>query len=509
MQLLLNWLWQGTALTASVAAGMYACRRLNAATRERIWWMTLAAVGFMPIAQLMNQRAVGARTALFSISSISSKTSASATVEYAASPSDALISLAAFPDGWLESIFAAWAAGTALGLVRLAIALAHLRKVKRLAAPIARDRELRLPAWMALHDRGRPARLVVSAHVHRAAALGLKRPLIALAPETIARLTDGELDQVVIHEYAHIQRNDDLAVILQRVIAAVLCVHPAVWGIDRAITTEREVACDDWVVAHAGTAARYAACLVGLAAHPGSMRWTVSPGALLSRSELTTRVTRLLDRGRNTSVRRSIAALSVAVPAIGVLMLACAANPHITLREQPVERADRSTLQAAATGAASELSAEESGSSRQRSAAFGTHLGLASSSRVARAVRPQDRAGFTRARRGDVPDANLEPVDGSGAFAPSPLSATPWPVITEQLNVFSWSARALEPALDGRASTELARRSGEAQTEVTTDQSSWSAAADAGLAIGGEARAAGMNTMRFFSRFGRSVAGAF
>ena len=41
MEWLINWLWQGLVLTAIAALALSCLRRLNAATRHRVWWVTL------------------------------------------------------------------------------------------------------------------------------------------------------------------------------------------------------------------------------------------------------------------------------------------------------------------------------------------------------------------------------------------------------------------------------------------------------------------------------------
>src|SRR5690606_17886349 len=97
------------------------------------------------------------------------------------------------------------------------------------------------------------------------AFIGWGAPLIAISPAALAKLTDDELDQVVMHEQAHVRRRDDLALVAQRIAWALAGFHPAVWWLDRALTLEREVACDDWVLAHATAPKAYGACLVKLA----------------------------------------------------------------------------------------------------------------------------------------------------------------------------------------------------------------------------------------------------
>ena len=125
--------------------------------------------------------------------------------------------------------------------------------------------------------------------------LGLTSPSIAVAPVALGALSDEELDQIVVHEWAHVHRRDDIARLVQRMIVAFAGLHPAVWWIDRQLHLERETACDDWAVNATGSARALAVCLTKLASLPGRPSDTVLVPAALASSELTTRVVRLLE----------------------------------------------------------------------------------------------------------------------------------------------------------------------------------------------------------------------
>src|SRR5215469_14000850 len=94
---------------------------------------------------------------------------------------------------------------------------------------------------------------------------GLRRPSILLPATLLGALGEDELDQIGIHEAAHIARCDDRALILQRVLEALLPLHPVVRWIARRIDLEREIACDDFVVRAFGNPRPYAACLTRVA----------------------------------------------------------------------------------------------------------------------------------------------------------------------------------------------------------------------------------------------------
>ena len=120
------------------------------------------------------------------------------------------------------------------------------------------------------------------------------------------------------------QRRDDLARLVQRIIVALAGLHPAVWWIDRQLNLERETACDDWAVNATGSARGSGGLPDQARGAPGRPADAVLlPAAFLS-SELTTRVVRLLDRRRNTSTTRTAGAAMLVAPVLGALALAVA-----------------------------------------------------------------------------------------------------------------------------------------------------------------------------------------
>ena len=224
------------------------------------------------------------------------------------------IELPTIPQWSLSLLALVWFAWAAVSLSRTLGALVSLRRAKRTARPFPAAREVRLQTWLSLRAQGRRAALGVSDSVRAAAVLGLTSPSIVVAPSVLRALDDPELDQIVVHEWAHVQRRDDLARLVQRIIVALAGLHPAIWWIDRQLNLERETACDDWAVNATGSAKSFAVCLTKLAALPGRPADAVLlPAALLS-SELTTRVVRLLDGRRNTSTTRIIGAPMLIAP---------------------------------------------------------------------------------------------------------------------------------------------------------------------------------------------------
>jgi beta-lactamase regulating signal transducer with metallopeptidase domain len=460
MHVLLNWLVQGTAVTVIVALGVRARGTMTAATRERIWWVTVIGLTLMPVAYLLADLDTAFRASLLAP---------------AARP-DPLMTVRVPWNRWAILILTVWATWTTVHLVQVGLALVRLQRTKKSSGPFPRDREARLAVWTMMRDCARPATLVASTDVYCAAVLGLNRPLIAVAPDAIGRLTDEELDQIVLHEYAHIQRRDDLAIVAQRIISAVAGLHPAVWWLDRALTIDREVACDDWVITYAGARTRYARCLVELASSARSRRRSLAPGALFSRSQLSIRVAALLDSRRSVGLVPSRAAFLVALPAVLVLVVACVSMPLVGVAR------DRPPQIFTPVGAA--VVAVRAEASDVPVLATAPRLGI---------VQPRGPRGPVesgpRSLREDSPSAPSfqTPVeDASEAVDPLPA------ISLAHLDL------GVEPA--GARGGTLA---------APVHDAPWKAAAETGLAIGSGSRYAALKTAAAFARLGKSFANPY
>lgn len=475
-----NSLWQGLLVTAIVAAGVRTCRRMNAATRERIWWCTLIAIVVLPLLPLTRSHALAPAIAAGMSSS-------------AASSRDPLLTITLAPFAG-QTLAVVWAVWIAVSLIRTGHAWMTLRHLDARSAAFPADREAGLVSWKDHRQRGRGARLVVSDDVGSAAVVGFRRPVIAISRSTLARLPDAAIDQIVIHEYAHIQRRDDIAVLLQRLVVALAGLNPAVWWLDRTIAIEREVACDDWVVAHTGSVARYATSLVELAAAPKPSTWSLAPGVAVSRSQLAIRVRRLLQRDRNASIARSRAALWLARPLVFLVGGAFAMVPlvGVTLGGSPIK--PRILDVASATMAPAIVTRPE-------------RLATEYPASAARRDRP------SAASR--VEDADAAPsvkAVASSADAPPAFDDAERPVVKTAGMLESVSetidSRPLALNAGDRGSVPAAKQEVQ-QSLVASTGFAWSRAADPAVAVGEGSRKAAVGTARLFSRFGKSIAGSF
>jgi beta-lactamase regulating signal transducer with metallopeptidase domain len=230
-----------------------------------------------------------------------------------------------------------WALLSLVMLARLAGGYWEMRRLKAGAMPAPDRWELRLRRLRAINGVRRQTRLLISRQVAGPMSLGFLDPAILIPWAFLDTLSDSELDHIFMHELAHLQRLDDWTNLAQRLIEAVLPIQPAVYWLSHRMSLEREMACDDWVIAATGTAKPYAASLTKVAElsqfGPAGI---LAAGAAGSQSQLLRRVHHMLDRTRNAAPKLVLGPLLAAVAAVvGLIYLGARAPQMVALAQSP------------------------------------------------------------------------------------------------------------------------------------------------------------------------------
>lgn len=109
-----------------------------------------------------------------------------------------------------------------------------------------------------------PVALLESCLVHVPVVIGYARPVILVPVGILAGLPVAQMEMILMHELQHIRRYDYVVNVIQTCVEGVLFYNPTVWWISRIIRTERELCCDDLVVAATKDAHGYARALTTL-----------------------------------------------------------------------------------------------------------------------------------------------------------------------------------------------------------------------------------------------------
>ena len=152
-------------------------------------------------------------------------------------------------------VFALWLVLATYALARLIVGLVRLEQLKRDALPLPIEYRDSMPQWLSANKGGRDVRLCVSDETDVPVAVGLFDAMILIPRTLLDHLSEPEVDQICLHELAHLRRADDWSNGAQRVIEALLGWNPAAQFIGQQLDLEREVACDDWVLSFVGKGA--------------------------------------------------------------------------------------------------------------------------------------------------------------------------------------------------------------------------------------------------------------
>lgn len=224
------------------------------------------------------------------------------------------------PGFWAMALLILWVGAGTIALARVAVGLVQVRRLCRGCREVGMgelDAELREVIGAAK----RPVRILASDQARVPAAVGFRRPAVVLPEWTLHELKAAELKPILIHELAHLRRRDDWTNLLQKAVRAALFFHPAVWWIDARLSMERELACDDAVLAATGNPREYASCLIDMLERGCARRgWTMAQAVMARARDASQRIARILHEGapRNTRVGRTALGLAAS------LSLACA-----------------------------------------------------------------------------------------------------------------------------------------------------------------------------------------
>jgi beta-lactamase regulating signal transducer with metallopeptidase domain len=251
---ILNSLLAGTGIAMLAWVVTRTFRRQGSRTRFAVWFLALIAVGMLPF-----------------VGNFARSSHAAAKM----SSSSALT----LPQSFATYLFVAWMIGAILGLLHVAHGLYRLRRLRATCTPVDLDQldatsrailaNVDAPSLsLSVGDRvgiHRRVTLCTSEAVRVPAAIGYFRPLVVFPTWARSELSAADLNAILLHELAHLRRWDDFTNLAQKIAKAIFFFHPAVWFIESRLTLEREMACDDAVLAASFSPRAYAESLVDLA----------------------------------------------------------------------------------------------------------------------------------------------------------------------------------------------------------------------------------------------------
>jgi len=162
---------------------------------------------------------------------------------------------------YLPYVTTIYIAGLVFHTLRLLSAWFQMQQLKQNAVP---DNQLqkRLNELSAMLNNKRAVIVSYADRIDVPCVTGYLKPLILLPLTLSTYLSAKEVEAILLHELAHVKRNDYLINLLQQVMSVILFFNPFVLLMNRIINQERENSCDDVVVALTGQPLVYAQALL-------------------------------------------------------------------------------------------------------------------------------------------------------------------------------------------------------------------------------------------------------
>jgi Zn-dependent protease with chaperone function len=302
-----------------------AFRRQNSGTRFAVWFLALLTIAALPfLSGFGNGRTIPLQASLRPAISI--------------------------PEQWALFVFIAWALGASFAMLRLAAGFWRLHRLRQSCAPIdiaelnpelqstllkntlLQNTSLRNTllqnTWATIRSSNsaglfktsKPIAIAMSEDLRVPAAIGFWNRTIVLPAWAMRELSPEDLNVILLHEFAHLRRGDDWTNLIQKIVRALFFFHPAVWWIENQLSVEREMACDDAVLAETANPHAYATCLVSLLekslAHRG---WTMAQAAVHRAHEASLRLAEILNKNRPAATKVWSPALGI----VGVFSVLC------------------------------------------------------------------------------------------------------------------------------------------------------------------------------------------
>jgi beta-lactamase regulating signal transducer with metallopeptidase domain len=267
---------------------------------------------------------------------------------------------------YADGLLIAYVAGVLLVLVRIAVDHAVVWRITREARPAEDAR------WTGLlHSLARPSRWRRPVVVLRSSSsvmpltLGFVRPRVVV-PDAADSWPPTMREAVMMHELAHIDRSDCLTQSLAALACALYWPNPLAWWAAARLRVERELACDDVVLARGIRPHEYAAHLLDAARALRTPRLAVSMAVA---SGLEHRLRAVIDetRRRGVPATRSVVLGAGSMLALAATLAAVRPVP-VVAAATPIRTYDASSAESRASVAQSTPVATRSRESLTRSA---------------------------------------------------------------------------------------------------------------------------------------------
>lgn len=219
-----------------------------------------------------------------------------------------------------------WIVGALLVATRFVLDLLAIRRLRRaIAIPLSPALAARVSRMKHSLGMRNAATIVVSPDVEVPLVLGVVSPLVLVPSRLVSALDERDIEMLVAHELAHVERRDYAVNIGQVILEIVFFFHPVTWWLSGRVREEREHCCDARALEITGDGddvrKRYIAALLVAEEARSVAAPRLAPSA--SRGSLLRRAREVLEHRANGSVGAKVYGMGAIIAGtLGILFVA-------------------------------------------------------------------------------------------------------------------------------------------------------------------------------------------
>lgn len=223
---------------------------------------------------------------------------------------------------YMPYLTAIYAGGFLINGLRLFYAWYSMRRLKRSGIPSTPFQQ-QVNQLSKYFNLKRPVKVIFSHIIDVPCVVGYLKPILLLPVTLSTSLSTEEAETILLHELAHISRNDFAWNLLQQLITLLLFFNPFVHLLGRELDEERENSCDDLVVAATGQPLLYAQALYKLESQRRSaMQPALAMAATGQKYHLLNRIQRIMKtQNHHLNLKPTLLAMLLLAAGIGLATL--------------------------------------------------------------------------------------------------------------------------------------------------------------------------------------------
>ncbi len=239
-------------------------------------------------------------------------------------------------------------AGMGIYLALILKGLSRVRSIRREAEFVSRTWHQRFIAFKGKAGINRKVEFLKSEWAETPFLTGIFKPAIIVPAAMLSQLTLSEVESILMHELYHLKRLDQWMNLIQRVVEILFFFNPSIWILSKMLSSEREKRCDDLVLEGYPHPLDYARALYQLSRHQQSPGYLESAATGNGRSELMSRIERILKPNTmNANIREKINTILLFSCTVAVLLIVSGFSSGLSIKpfnEVPVESTPMQSL---------------------------------------------------------------------------------------------------------------------------------------------------------------------